>query len=389
MMRFDIVTIFPAMVEQALGAGIVGRAIERGTLDVTVHDLRAFTTDRHRVVDDVPYGGGPGMVLKPEPMFGRSMRSRATASAAATVILTSPQGTRFTQEVAQRLSRLPRLALLCGRYEGVDERVRSRVDEEISIGDYVLSGGELAALVIVDAVARLIPGVVGDEQSVVDDSFSRGLLDFPQYTRPAELTMRGPGSAEREPLEGAGRAAVGQSRGDSAMAQARSRRAHAGAAAGSADGRDARRRGTGNFARARRGAREAIARVTRDPPDEGVMDMGAMEVVEKSQLAERPAMRSGDTVRVHVKVREGDKERIQIFEGVVIGLHRGGTRASFTVRKVSFGQGVERIFPLHSPTIQKVEVMRSAKVRRAKLYYLRDLKGKAARMKDSGKPQGR
>jgi large subunit ribosomal protein L19 len=115
--------------------------------------------------------------------------------------------------------------------------------------------------------------------------------------------------------------------------------------------------------------------------------MGAIELVENSQLAERPAMRSGDTVRVHVRVREGDKERIQIFEGVVIGQHRGGTRASFTVRKVSFGQGVERIFPLHSPTIQKVEVVRSAKVRRAKLYFLRDLKGKAARMKDSSKPQ--
>ena len=117
--------------------------------------------------------------------------------------------------------------------------------------------------------------------------------------------------------------------------------------------------------------------------------MGAIELVEKSQLAERPAMKSGDTVRVHVKVREGDKERIQIFEGVVIGLHRGGTRASFTVRKVSFGQGVERIFPLHSPTIQKVEVMRSAKVRRAKLYYLRDLKGKAARMKDAAKSKAK
>ena len=113
--------------------------------------------------------------------------------------------------------------------------------------------------------------------------------------------------------------------------------------------------------------------------------MGAIELVEKSQLAERPAMKAGDTVRVHVKVREGDKERIQVFEGVVIGQHRGGTRASFTVRKVSFGQGVERIFPLHSPVIQKVEVMRSAKVRRAKLYYLRALKGKAARMKDASR----
>ena len=115
-------------------------------------------------------------------------------------------------------------------------------------------------------------------------------------------------------------------------------------------------------------------------------DMSAIELVEKTQLAERPAMKSGDTVKVHVRVREGDKERIQVFEGVVIGQHRGGTRASFTVRKVSFGQGVERIFPLHSPTIQKVEVMRSAKVRRAKLYYLRALKGKAARMKDASKP---
>ena len=114
--------------------------------------------------------------------------------------------------------------------------------------------------------------------------------------------------------------------------------------------------------------------------------MSAIELVEKTQLAERPAMKSGDTVKVHVKVREGDKERIQVFEGVVIGQHRGGTRASFTVRKVSFGQGVERIFPLHSPIIQKVEIMRSAKVRRAKLYYLRALKGKAARMKDATKP---
>jgi tRNA (guanine37-N1)-methyltransferase len=185
-MRFDIVTIFPAMIEQMVAAGIVGRAIERGTLSVKVHDLRDFTTDRHRVVDDVPYGGGPGMVLKPEPIF-RALDEIAGDGRGATVILTSPQGTRLTHETSQRLSRAERLVLLCGRYEGVDERVRARVDEEISIGDYVLSGGELAALVIVDAVARLVPGVVGDEQSVAEDSFSRGLLDFPQYTRPAEL----------------------------------------------------------------------------------------------------------------------------------------------------------------------------------------------------------
>jgi tRNA (guanine37-N1)-methyltransferase len=186
-MRIDIVTIFPAMVEGALQAGVVGRAIERGTLDVRVHDLREYTTDRHRVVDDVPYGGGPGMVLKPEPLFRAIDGVADTSERRPYVVLTSPQGTPLTQAVGERLSRQPHVLILCGRYEGVDERVRSRVDEEVSIGDYVLSGGELAALVITDVAARFIPGVVGDEQSVVDDSFSRGLLDFPQYTRPAAI----------------------------------------------------------------------------------------------------------------------------------------------------------------------------------------------------------
>jgi tRNA (guanine37-N1)-methyltransferase len=187
-MRIDIVTIFPAMVENALRAGVVGRAIERGTLDVVARDLREFTTDRHRVVDDVPYGGGPGMVLKPEPLFRAIAAVEHERESRPYVVLTSPQGIPLTQGVGERLSGLPHLLVLCGRYEGVDERVRSRVDEEISIGDYVLSGGELAALVITDVVARFIPGVVGDDQSVAADSFSRGLLDFPQYTRPAEIS---------------------------------------------------------------------------------------------------------------------------------------------------------------------------------------------------------
>jgi tRNA (guanine37-N1)-methyltransferase len=197
-MTFDVVTIFPAMIEQPLAAGIVGRAIERGTLDVRVRDLRDFTTDRHRVVDDVPYGGGPGMVLKPEPIFRALDAIEAERGAPLTVVMTSPQGRRFTQLEAQRLSGVEHIVLLCGRYEGFDDRVRERVTEELSIGDYVLTGGELPALVILDTVARLVPGVVGDEQSVAEDSFSRGLLDFPQFTRPATIrTRRGSLSAER------------------------------------------------------------------------------------------------------------------------------------------------------------------------------------------------
>lgn len=190
-MTFDIVTIFPAMFDQALAIGVIGRAIERRVLDVKVHDLRDFTTDRHRIVDDVPFGGGPGMVLKAGPMFCALDAIEAERGQPLTVVLTSPQGARLTQEAAQRLSRLVHVVMLCGRYEGVDERVRERVTEELSIGDYVLTGGELPAMVILDAVARLVPGVVGDEQSVAEDSFSRGLLDFPQYTRPATLTRPG------------------------------------------------------------------------------------------------------------------------------------------------------------------------------------------------------
>jgi tRNA (guanine37-N1)-methyltransferase len=186
--KFDIVTIFPKMVQAPLAEGIVGRAIERGLLDVRVHDLRDFTTDRHRVVDDVPFGGGPGMVLKAEPLFRAVTRIREDRGAPGAVVLTSPDGPKLTQQVAARLRGVSHVVILCGRYEGVDDRVRQHLaTEELSIGDYVLSGGELPALVIVDAVARLVPGVVGDEQSVARDTFADGLLDFPQFTRPAEF----------------------------------------------------------------------------------------------------------------------------------------------------------------------------------------------------------
>jgi tRNA (guanine37-N1)-methyltransferase len=190
-MKVDIVTIFPRMVEAGLAEGVLGRARDRGLLDIKVHDLRDFTTDRHHVVDDVSFGGGPGMVMKPEPFFAALGSIRETRGVPGSVVLLSPAGERFSQGMARRFAALDHFVLLCGRYEGIDERVREALaTEEVSIGDYVLSGGEIPALAVVDAVARLVPGVVGDEQSVEGDSFSRGLLDYPHYTRPAEFAGR-------------------------------------------------------------------------------------------------------------------------------------------------------------------------------------------------------
>ncbi|MEZ5318447.1 MAG: tRNA (guanosine(37)-N1)-methyltransferase TrmD [Vicinamibacterales bacterium] len=190
-MRIDVVTIFPRMVEAALAEGVLARARERGVIDLGVHDLRDQATDRHRSVDDVPYGGGPGMVMMPEPLAGAVEAIAAAHGPASAVVLMTPQGRRFSHAEAERLSRMARLVVMCGRYEGIDERfTEAMVTDEISIGDYVLTGGELPALVVIDAVARLVPGVVGDQASVEGDSFVRGLLDHPHYTRPAEWRGR-------------------------------------------------------------------------------------------------------------------------------------------------------------------------------------------------------
>jgi tRNA (guanine37-N1)-methyltransferase len=183
-MRFDIVSIFPRFFESPLRESIVQRAREKGLIDIRICDLRDHTTDRHRVTDDYPYGGGAGMVMKPEPIYAavESLKAEATASR---VVLLSPRGRVWSHGMAREFSTLPGLIMICGRYEGEDERVRTGlVDEEISIGDYVLTGGEAAALVMIESIARLIPGVVGAAASVEQDSFFSGILDYPHYTRP-------------------------------------------------------------------------------------------------------------------------------------------------------------------------------------------------------------
>jgi tRNA (guanine37-N1)-methyltransferase len=192
-MQFDIFTLLPEVFPAYLESSILFRARQRGLIDVRVHNIRDYTHDRHHVTDDTPYGGGGGMVMKPEPVFEAvesvlGVETLQTQPATVPVILLTPQGRVFTQRVAEELARAEHIALLCGRYEGVDERIREHlVSDEISIGDYVLTGGELPALMIIDAVSRLIPGVLGDPTGAEDDSHSMGLLEYPHYTRPPEF----------------------------------------------------------------------------------------------------------------------------------------------------------------------------------------------------------
>jgi len=185
-LRIDVFTILPQIFDGFTGAGLIGKAVESGVVTINVHDPRDTTTDVHRTVDDAPFGGGAGMVMKPEPIFGVVERARPPRP----LIYLTPSGRPFTQAVARQLADLDGFSLLCGRFEGVDERVREHlVDDELSIGDYVLAGGEVAAAVVIEAVTRLVPGVLGNPESIEDESFSSGLLEYPHYTRPA--TYRG------------------------------------------------------------------------------------------------------------------------------------------------------------------------------------------------------
>jgi len=187
-MRIDIVTLFPAMFAGPFDQSIVARARESGVLEIALHNPREYTEDRHHIVDDYAYGGGPGMVMKPEPVFACVEAVGAMAEPAGKVVLLTPQGRLMDHDVVRELAREERLILICGHYEGLDERVREAlVEDEISIGDYVLSGGEPAAIVVVDAVARHQPGVLGSEASLEEESHAAGLLEYPQYTRPAEF----------------------------------------------------------------------------------------------------------------------------------------------------------------------------------------------------------
>ena len=387
-MRIDVVTIFPGYLAP-LREALPGRAIEGGLVELAVHDLRSWTHDVHQAVDDAPYGGGPGMVMRPQ-VWGEALDAVLAEGPPARLVVPTPAGRPFTQATAQEWATADRLVFACGRYEGIDERVMEHFApvEEVSIGDYVLVGGEVAVLVMVEAVVRLLPGVLGNPQSR-----GGGLV----LRRPARRPRLHPARALARP-RGAGGAAQRQPRRDRPVAARPRVGAHRRAQARSPrrpPARRARRRRPGVPGGGHRGVAGAsgimdgeLAPVGRSRAcpardTERNFAMNTLDALDAQMLrSDIPAFRPGDTLKVHVKVIEGSRSRIQVFQGVVIRRHGAGARETFTVRKMSFGVGVERTFPVHSPNIDRIEVATRGDVRRAKLYYLRDLRGKAAKIKE-------
>ena len=330
-------------------------------------DIREFARDKHRSVDDAPYGGGPGMVMRPDVLDA----AIAGAAGAGPAILLSPRGRRLDQARVAELAGGPGLTLICGRFEGIDERIiEARAIEELSLGDFVLSGGEPAAIALIDACVRLLPGVVGDSEALCEESFADGLLEYPQYTRP-------------QIWRGRLVPAVLVS-GDHGRIRAW-RRAEA--------ERLTRERRGDLWERYLTPAPGDAAAVT--PNQTRGRKMNLLQQLEAEQVEKLAALRPvpqfepGDTVRVSLRVVEGERERIQAFEGVCIGRKNAGINSSFTLRKISYGEGVERVFPLHSPRITAIDVVRRGVVRRAKLYYLRGLTGKRARIVERARDSGR
>lgn len=301
-MRIEVVTLFPALIDAALGFGVLGRALERGLLQVGTEDPRLHTEDAHRTVDDRPYGGGPGMVLKPEPLCAAIAAAAARLPEGSLRIALSAQGELLTRgSMVRELAALPGLLLVAGRYEGIDERVLETViDRELSIGDYVVSGGELPALVMIDALARLQPGSLGDERSNVEESFSTARLDWPLH---AARGVRGTARAAR--------AEFGRSRGDRALASGAGARSDVAAASGAVCARAADGGAAGSVGRVFAGARRRT--------EEEVIMSQIIQILESERMTRTvPEFKPGDTVVVQIKVIEGDRERVQAYEGVVI-----------------------------------------------------------------------
>ena len=353
-MKFDVLTLFPEMFEP-LKQSIIGRAEEKELIDINFINIRDFSKNKHKKVDDTPYGGGAGMVMQADVVYDAY---KSINGSNAKVIYMSPQGKVLNQKKVEQLSKEEHLIILCGHYEGIDQRVIDKiVDEEISIGDYVLTGGEIPAMVLIDSVSRYVDGVLSQD-STSEESFSQGILEYPQYTRPEIFD----GVKVPDVLLSGHHANISKWRRCEALKNTYYKRP------------------------------ELLEKVKLSDEDKKIIKnlerrsqktMDVIKAIEYEQLKNAiPEIKVGNTVRVHVRIKEGNKERIQVFEGIVIKKQGGGLNETFTVRKISYGVGVEKTFLIHSPLVEKVEVVRVGKARRAKLYYLRERTGKASKTKE-------
>ena len=359
-----ILTLYPEMFPGPLGMSLAGRALREERWSCDPVQIRDFAIDKHRTVDDTPAGGGAGMVLRVDVV---AAALDSVADDRPRIALT-PRGTPLTQARVRALAAGPGVTLLCGRFEGFDERVFAARDvEEVSIGDYILSGGEMGALVLLDACIRLLPGVMGAPSSGDGRELRDGAARIPALYPTSDM------GRAHDPRS----AAIGGSCEDRGLATSQRGDRYTAKAAGPLGAPRGRSGRVALWCAARR--RET--------------EMNLIQTLEAEQIAkfhenkQIPEFRPGDTVKVGVKVVEGERTRVQNYEGVCIARANRGMGSSFTVRKMSFGEGVERVFPLYSPNIDSIEVVRKGAVRRAKLYYLRGRTGKAARIAERRDPR--
>ena len=343
-MKAVFISIFPELIESFFSAGVINKASKESILDYDTVNPIKFLKKNERL-DDASYGGGPGMLIRTEPFEEAIKKAKKLTSENTKVINLSPQGKKLTQKKAKELSFEKDLIFVCGRYEGIDQRlIDSVIDEEISIGDYVVTGGELPALIVFETIVRNIKGVLGDSNSISEESFSDELLEYPQYTRPEKNNL---GDVPKVLLSG----------------NHKKKKIWR------------KKQSLGRTFLQRRDIFPKALKMT--------SSRKAVQLVENPQLKKDIAdFSQGDTVLVDYLVREGSKERFQPYEGVVIAIKNRGLNSSFTVRKISNGVGVERTFQTHSPLIKSIKRKRKGKVRQSKLFYLRERSGRSARIKE-------
>ncbi|ASU14452.1 tRNA (guanine-N(1)-)-methyltransferase [Mesomycoplasma hyopneumoniae] len=357
-MKINILTLFPRYFEVFCRESIIGKAIKQKKITINVVNFRDFSKNKHKKVDDYVYGGGPGLLLQIQPVVD------ALEKVGGLKIALSPQGQKFDQSVARKLAKEDEITILCGHYEGFDQRIIDNfIDFELSLGDFILTGGEIAAMAIIDAIIRLKPDIINPE-SLKNETFNDFLLDFPQYSRPANFR----GLEVPKVLISGNHREIGEWRQEQRELITKKKRPDL----------------WEKFLKIKNKNKLIFHYnfLKQIKNREFKMQAKLIEILESSQIRLYPQFQPGDNVRVYFKIQEGNKTRIQIFEGLVIKFKKNGLSSNFVVRKISHNVGVERTFLLHSPLVDKVEVIRSNKVRRAKLYYMKKRSGKSARLKE-------